>query len=65
MINSYLLNGVKVTFHAFDGDILASLDGLSLKHLGEGTLTLLGDQTIFYRENKRLEFEKGKYYAFY
>jgi hypothetical protein len=47
-----------MTLHALDGDILASLDGLGLKHLGEGTFTLLGDQTILYRENGRLEFEK-------
>ena len=32
-ILTYLLDGLKVVFHALDGDVFASLDALGLEHL--------------------------------
>ena len=37
-----------MALHALDGDVLASLDALGLQDLGEGTLALLGYQSILY-----------------
>ena len=49
---TYLVNRVEVRLHALDGNILASLHGLCLEHLGEGTLSQFPDQTIFYTQRR-------------
>ena len=46
---TYLINILIVTLHAFDGNIFAGFDALSLEDLTKGSLSFLADQSIFYK----------------
>jgi hypothetical protein len=43
---TYLINIVKVSLHALDGDILSCFNGLGFQYLRERALTLLAYQSI-------------------
>ena len=45
---SYLINVIKVSFHALNRHILVGFRGLGLQNFGEGTFALLADQSILY-----------------
>lgn len=57
--SSYLVDVVKVGLHAFNGNVLASLDGLRFKHLRESALTLLADKSVFYSQKSLVCIEVG------
>ena len=46
---TYLINIVKVSLHALDGNIFPCFNGLSFQYLRECALTLLAYQAILYR----------------
>jgi hypothetical protein len=46
---TYLFDVVEVGLHALDGDLFVGLDLLGLQHLGEGALSLLAYQPVFYQ----------------
>ena len=56
----YLVNVVKMSLHAFNSDAFVGFGGLGLKHLGEGSLSLLVDQSVFCNRN---HFPLKTYYA--
>jgi len=56
----YLFDVVKVCLHAFNGNILVGLGALGLEHLGEGSLSLLADQSVLCHRN---HFPLKTYYA--
>jgi len=41
-----------MVFHALDGDVLASLNGLGFEHLREGALSFLADESVLYEKIK-------------
>ena len=45
---SYLINVIKVSFHALNRHILVGFRRLGLQHFGEGTFAFLADQSILY-----------------
>ena len=52
-----LLDGVEVVLHAFDGDVLASLDALGLEDLREGPLALFRYQSVLYTNKISYRYE--------
>ena len=48
---TYLLDRVKVAFHALNSYVLASLDGLGLEYFRKGALALLRNQAVLYRRD--------------
>lgn len=42
-----LVQGVEVSLHALDGEVLASFDALGLEHFAECAFPFLGDESIF------------------
>ena len=45
--DAYLLNRLKMIFHAFNGDVFASFDRLGLKYLGKCSFSLFADKPVF------------------
>lgn len=48
MVYAYLLNRVEVIFHAFNRNIFACLNALSLQYFGKSTLSFFTNQSILY-----------------
>ena len=55
---TYLLNCIEMVLHALDGNVLACLDALGLKHFREGSLSLFADQSVFYT-SKQIRHQEG------
>ena len=45
-LDTYLLDRLEVILHTRNGDVLASLDALSLEHLGKSAFTLLANESV-------------------
>ena len=43
---NYLVDGVEVVFHAFNCNVLSSLNALRLEHLREGTFAFFANKTV-------------------
>ena len=43
---TYLIDVIKVGFHALNSDVFVGLGRLGLEHLGESTLAFLADQSV-------------------
>ena len=43
---TYLIDVIKVGFHALNSDVFVGLGGLGLEHFGESTLSFLADQSV-------------------
>ena len=42
-----LVQGVEVSLHTFDGEVLASFDALGLEDFAECAFSFLGDESVF------------------